>query len=79
VFQISSHPVRQVKITRIGQELVVVLPELEAKVLMQTCALVVTSVHAHPELTLPPQMQTVLCQLFSGLKNCSNRSKESQG
>lgn len=71
--------VRQVKITRVGHELILVLPEGEAKVLMQTCALVVTSAHVHPEISLPPQMQTVLCQLFSGLKNSSNRTKESQG
>lgn len=80
MLQLRSHTVGPVNITRVGQKLLIVLPESDAKILMQTCALVVTAVNVHPELTLPPEMQSVLCQLFSGLKNCSStRTKESQG
>jgi hypothetical protein len=67
------------RITRSDGQHLIVLSDNDAKTLMQTCALVVTAVHSQPELTLPPAMQTVLCQLFSGLHASSRQPRSAQG
>lgn len=51
----------------------------ESTVLIEACALVVTAVHSHPGLNLPPAMQTVLCQLFTGLRSSSKQPRSAQG
>jgi len=70
---------KSVRITRSDGQHLIVLSDDDAKILMQTCALVVTAVHSQPGLTLPPAMQTVLCQLFSGLRASSRQRRGAQG
>ena len=69
------------RITRSGQQHLIVLSNDESTALMEACALVVTAVHSHPGLNLPPAMQTVLllCQLFTGLGSSSKQPRSAQG
>ncbi len=67
------------RITRSDQQHLIVLSNDESTALMEACALVVTAVHAHPGLSLPPPMQTVLCQLFTGLRASSKQPRSAQG
>jgi len=50
-----------------GQHLVV-LSDAEASSLVEACALMVLAVDSNPQVSMPPQMGTVLCGLFDGLK-----------
>jgi hypothetical protein len=70
---------KSVRITRSDGQHLIVLSDDDAQILMQTCALMVTAVHSQPGLTLPPAMQTVLCQLFSGLCASSRQPRDAQG
>ena len=67
------------RITRSDQQHLIVLSNDESTALMEACTLVVTAVHSHPGLNLPPAMQTVLCQLFTGLRSSSKQPRSAQG
>ncbi len=41
----------------------------EAHSLVEACALMVLAVDSDPRISIPPQMGTVLCELFEGLRS----------
>jgi hypothetical protein len=47
----------------------VCLTDAEAQSLVEACALMVLAVESDPRTTIPPQMGTVLCELFEGLRS----------
>lgn len=47
----------------------VCLSDVEASSLVEACALMVLAVESDPRISMPPQMGTVLCELFEGLKS----------
>jgi hypothetical protein len=47
----------------------VCLSDTEAQSLVEACALMVLAVDSDPWISIPPQMGTVLCELFEGLRS----------
>ncbi len=47
----------------------VCLTDTEAQSLVEACALMVLAVDSDPRISIPPQMGTVLCELFEGLRS----------
>jgi hypothetical protein len=47
----------------------VCLTDAEAQSLVEACALMVLAVESEPRISIPPQMGTVLCELFEGLRS----------
>ena len=45
------------------------LSDTEAQSLVEACALMVLAVESDSRITMPPQMGTVLCELFEGLRS----------
>lgn len=56
------------RITHADGEHLLALSEDEASVLVDACALLVLASQSAAEARLPPEMASVLCQLFEGLK-----------
>ena len=56
------------RITKTPGHQCVVLTDAEAQILVEACALMVLAVESDPRVSMPPQMGTVLCELFDGLK-----------
>jgi hypothetical protein len=56
------------RITHADGEHLLALNEDEASVLVDACALLVLASQSEVEAKLPPEMASVLCQLFEGLK-----------
>ncbi len=48
---------------------IVCLTDAEASAVVEACALMVLAVESDPRIAIPPQMGTVLCELFEGLKS----------
>jgi DNA-binding MurR/RpiR family transcriptional regulator len=48
---------------------IVCLTDAEASAVVEACALMVLAVESDPRISMPPQMGTVLCELFEGLKS----------
>ena len=47
----------------------VCLTDVEAQSLVEACALMVLAVKSDPRVSMPPEMSTVLCDLFDGLRS----------
>ena len=57
------------RITHQSGDHLVCLTDAEASSLVEACALMVLAVESDPRVSMPPQMGTVLCELFEGLKS----------
>ena len=54
------------------------LSDEEASILVDACALVVIASQSAPNVTLPGGMSTLLCDLFSGLRDSCAESESDQ-
>ena len=53
----------------------VCLTDAEASAVVEACALMVLAVESDSRLSMPPNMGTVLCELFEGLRSDVGASK----
>ncbi len=53
------------------------LTAAEASSLVEACALMVLAVESDPRISMPPQMGTVLCELFEGLRSSVGKASVS--
>jgi DNA-binding MurR/RpiR family transcriptional regulator len=63
------------RITRCNGEHLIALTASEASRLVDACALLVLASEASPQAALPPDMATLLGQLFDGLKSATQSAK----
>ena len=63
------------RITRCNGEHLIALTASEASRLVDACALLVLASEAAPQAALPPDMATLLGQLFDGLKSAAETPK----
>jgi hypothetical protein len=56
------------RITHCEDQCLVALTASEASRLVDACALLVIAAESVPQASLPPEMATLLCELFDGLK-----------
>ena len=66
------------RITQCNGEHLVALTTSEASSLVDACALLVLASEAAPPEALPPDMKTLLGQLFDGLKSATETPKPAQ-
>ena len=66
------------RITQCNGEHLVALTAPEASSLVDACALLVLASEAAPPEALPPDMATLLGQLFDGLKSAADTAKPAQ-
>ena len=66
------------RITRCNDEHLIALTASEASRLVDACALLVLASEAAPQAALPPDMATLLGQLFDGLKSAAETPKPAQ-
>ena len=66
------------RITQCNGEHLVALTPSEASSLVDACALLVLASEAAPPEALPPDMKTLLGQLFDGLKSATETPKPAQ-
>jgi hypothetical protein len=66
------------RISHCQGEHLIVLHEQEAARLMDACALVVLAAESDPRASLPPEMATVLCELFEGLRQAAEAPASQQ-
>jgi hypothetical protein len=62
-------PFTTVRISHQDGDHLVCLSDPEALALVEACALMVLAVESDPRVSMPPQMGTVLCELFEGLRS----------
>ena len=63
------------RITRCNDEHLIALTASEASRLVDACALLAMASEAAPQAALPPEMATLLGQLFDGLKSAAETPK----
>ena len=63
------------RITRCNSEHLIALTASEASRLVDACALLVLASEAAPQAALPPDMASLLGQLFDGLKSATESAK----
>ena len=63
------------KVSRLGDQHLIALTASEASRLVDACALLVLASEAAPQAALPPDMATLLGQLFDGLKSATESAK----
>jgi len=63
------------RITRCNDEHLIALTASEASRLVDACALLALAFEAAPQAALPPEMATLLGQLFDGLKSATETPK----
>ncbi len=66
------------RITRCNDEHLIALTASEASRLVDACALLALASEAAPQAVLPPEMATLLGQLFDGLKSATETPKPAQ-
>lgn len=66
------------RITRCNDEHLIALTASEASRLVDACALLALASEAAPQAALPPEMATLLGQLFDGLKSATETPKPAQ-
>ena len=66
------------RITRCNGEHLIALTASEASRLVDACALLVLASEAAPQAAMPPDMATLLGQLFDGLKSAAETQKPAQ-
>ena len=66
------------RITRCNDEHLIALTASEASRLVDACALLALASEAAPQAALPPEMATLLGQLFDGLKSAAETPKPVQ-
>jgi hypothetical protein len=59
------------RITQCQGEHLIALTASEASRLVDACALMVLAAESAPRSSLPPEMATLLCELFNGLKSAA--------
>ena len=59
------------RITQCQGEHLIALTASEASRLVDACALLVLAAESVPQSNLPPEMATLLCELFDGLKTAA--------
>lgn len=65
------------RITQCQDEHLIALTSSEASRLVDACALLVLAAESAPQASLPPEMATLLCELFEGLKRAAETTGSS--
>jgi hypothetical protein len=66
------------RITHCEDQCLVALTASEASRLVDACALLVIAAESVPQASLPPEMATLLCELFDGLRQTTQTPPDSQ-